>query len=103
MKTKMNNDDQMRLSLTLKQLLRERDISIAQLSRATTVPRQTIDNWLSGQEPRSLRQVKLVARYFDISVDKLCFNDSPSKEPIEELKDEINAGVFEVVLRRITR
>jgi transcriptional regulator with XRE-family HTH domain len=92
----------MKLDRKLKRLLAEYDINISQLARATDVPRQTIDNWLSGQEPRSLSQVKIVADYFDISIDELCFG-SRNQKTIEDYGDEINAGVFEVVLRRIKK
>ena len=93
----------MKLSTTLKKLLTEHDITIAQLSRATKVPRQTLDNWLTGQEPRSLKQVKLIARFFEISLDELCFGETPKNPSIEQFSDEINAGIFEVVLRRIKK
>lgn len=85
-------------------------ITVAHLSRATRIPLQTLHGWLSGVEPRSLNQVKILAEYFGQSIDELCF-DSPSskkkkdskKNKIEEFQDEINAGTFEVVLRRIIK
>ena len=62
-------------------------------------------------EPQSLNQIKAIADYFDISVDylvyvsnikKYCLKET-LKEPIEQFEDQINAGVFEFVLRRIRR
>lgn len=76
-------------------------MSVAQLSRATRLPRQTIDNWLTGQEPRSLKQVKKVAEYFGVPMDFLCFGEKPKDKSIHDFEKEINAGVFEVVLRRV--
>ncbi len=93
----------MELKRVLKELLKQRDMSVAQLSRATRLPRQTIDNWLAGQEPRSLKQVKKVAEYFGVPMDFLCFGERPKEKSIREYEDEINAGVFEVVLRRVKR
>lgn len=98
-----NNSFHMKLATTLKRLLIEHDITIAQLSRATKVPRQTLDNWLSGQEPRSLKQVKLISTFFEVSLDQLCFDEIDREKTIEHYRDEINAGVFEVVLRRINK
>lgn len=92
----------MKLAKRLRHLLAEKDLTISQLSRATKIPRQTLDNWASGQEPRSLNQVKKVADYFNISVDNLCFGKE-QKTSITEFHDEINAGVFEVVLRRVKK
>lgn len=91
----------MELKNILKKLLKDNDISVAKLSRVTKIPRQTIDNWLSGQEPRSLSQVKIVAEYFDISIDQLCFGVSQPQNPIIQYENEIRAGVFEVILRKV--
>ena len=52
----------------LKKLLGEHVIKSAQLARATKTPPQTINNWLSGLEPRNLNQLKTVADYFEVSV-----------------------------------
>ena len=92
----------------LKQLAKDFDISMAQLSRETDVPPQTLNNWLAGAEPRSLTQVKKVADFFNITVDEFCFSNNKKSnnsrtDLINNYKDEINAGVFEVVLRRIRK
>ncbi len=100
----------MRLKDNLRDLIKSNGITVAHLSRATKIPLQTIHGWLSGVEPRSLKQVKIIAEYFSQSIDELCF-DSPSskkkketrKNKFEEFQEEINAGTFEVVLRRIKK
>lgn len=75
---------------------------MAGLARATGIAPQTLNNWRAGQEPRSISQLKRVADYFEVSLDYLCFGkESMKKEIIEDFSDEINAGVFEVVLRRV--
>lgn len=93
----------MQLKTILKKLIKERGITIAHLSRATKVPLQTLHGWLNGSEPKSLRQVKLVADYFEVDLDYLCFGVMPAKPKgvIEDFRDEINAGVFEVILRKV--
>ena len=94
----------MNISKKLKRLLADYDINISQLARATKVPRQTIDNWVNGQEPRSLTQLKAVSEYFELTIDELCFNTKKNTvNTIEQFEDEINAGLFEVVLRRVKR
>lgn len=49
---------------------------MAQLSRATGIPPQNLNNWVSGQEPRGLDKLKKVADYFEISLDDLYFDIS---------------------------
>lgn len=94
------------LQTCLKRLLKEEDMTVAQLSRATKIPPQTLNNWLSGQEPRKLSQVKIIADYFEVTLDQLLYGVDPmvqKKNVISDFSDEINAGIFEVVLRRVKK
>lgn len=93
----------MKIKSVLKRLLHENDMTVAKLSRDTKIPRQTIDNWLNGQEPRSFGHVKKVARYFEVTMDELCFDEKSPEPQIKDFNEEINAGVFEVVLRRVRK
>lgn len=96
--------EDMKLRFIMRDLIRERGITITALSRATKVPLQTLHGWLQGSEPRSLKQVKNVADYFDVDLDYLCFGiEEKQAKKISDFEDEINAGVFEVVLRRVKK
>ena len=91
----------MELKKILKKLIKENGLTIVGLSRATKVPLQTLHGWLQGNEPKSLKQVKMVADFFQVDLDYLCFGIEKKSKNITDYQDEINAGVFEVVLRRI--
>lgn len=92
------------IKTTLKRLIADSGITVTHLSRATKIPTQTIHNWLAGAEPKSLAQLKKVADYFEVSLDYLCFGIKPKPQKIlNEYENEINAGVFEVVLRKIQK
>lgn len=99
----------MKLKTILKGLMESHDITLSALAKATGVPKQTIHNWLCGTEPKTLDHVRAVARYFKIGIEELCYGDeekaskTKSFNPIEEHEEEIRAGVFEVVLRRIKK
>lgn len=69
----------MRLKDNLKELFKISGITAAHLSRATKIPLQAIHGWLSGIEPRSLKQVKIIADYFSMSIDEICF-EIPNKK-----------------------
>lgn len=62
-----------KLKSILKGLIHEKDITAAQLARSTKIPPQTLNNWLSGQMPRNLDQLKAVADYFQVSLDYLIY------------------------------
>ena len=93
----------LQLASNLRKLIKEHDLTVAQLSRATKIPAQTVNNWLAGLEPRSMSQVKTVATYFEKSLDELAYGENrnqPKTEPFKEHQDEINAGIYEVILRK---
>ena len=95
----------MELKAILRKTIREKGMTITALSRKSKVPVQTIHGWLQGSDPKGVRQLKAVADCLDVDLDYLCFgirskNETPK---IEEFENEINAGIFEVVLRRIKR
>lgn len=96
----------LKLKDNMKFYIRKSGLSIPLLAKETKISRQTLFNWSAGQKPSNISQVKVVADFFNISIDDLCFGDpkkssSESKSVIDQHKDEINAGIFEVVLRRI--
>lgn len=94
----------MQLKTVLKNLIKNKGITITHLSRASKVPLQTLHGWLHGSEPKNLRQVKAVADYLEVDLDYLCFGIKPKVDKhIEDFQDEINAGIFEVVLRRVKK
>jgi predicted transcriptional regulator len=68
-----------RLGKNLRILINERGMTVVALSRKTGVPLQTFHGWLAGVEPRSIRQIKLISRYYDLSLDDFCFNDLNTK------------------------
>jgi transcriptional regulator with XRE-family HTH domain len=93
----------MNLKEQLDGLLSQRHISASELSKEVDIPKSTISDWLSGTSPKNIDQVKKVADYFEVSIDYLCFGQTQNQSEISEYTDEINAGVFEVVLRRIKK
>lgn len=95
----------MELKTVLRKIVREKGLTITDLSRSTKVPVQTLHGWLQGSEPKSIRQLKIVADYLDVDLDYLCFGIKPKSDvmKIEKFENEINAGIFEVVLRRVKR
>jgi transcriptional regulator with XRE-family HTH domain len=93
------------LKTILRKIIKEKGLTVAGLSRATKVPVQTLHGWLQGVEPKSVRQLKAVADFLEVDLDYLCFGIRPKSESnkIERFEDEINAGIFEVVLRRVKK
>lgn len=93
------------LKTILRRLIRDKGLTITGLSRKTKVPVQTIHGWLQGVEPKGVRQLKAVADFLEVDLDYLCFGIKPKTDlpKIENFENDINAGVFEVVLRRVKK
>jgi len=90
--------------MQLKALIAKNDTTVAQVARATKISSKTIYQWLNGQSPRNLDQVKKVAVHFNVTLDYLAFGDEQKQQnPITDFKDEINAGFFEVILRKVNK
>ena len=99
-------DLDMKLKSQLNALIKQRGVTITTLAKTTKIPAQTIHNWLAGSKPRDLDQVKRVADYFQVSLDFLVYGiqiEQNASSEIERHKDEINAGIFEVILRRTSK
>ena len=91
----------MQLGKILKKKLHDEEIKITVLSKATRVPLQTLHNWLAGQKPRDIDQVKRVSDYLGVSLNYLCFGEiEKTNRDFSEFREEILAGVFEVVIRK---
>jgi transcriptional regulator with XRE-family HTH domain len=88
----------MELKRVLRDLMTENNVKVAEVARATKVPVQSLHNWLGGMSPRNLDHVMRVAEYFKVTMDFLI--SGKQREVIKEFEEEINAGLFEVVLRR---
>ena len=94
----------MNLSKNLKRILFDRSLKAAELARLSGVSKTSIGEWLAGSNPRDIRKVKKVADALDISIDDLCFGGGEiKKSPMREYEDEIAAGTFDVILRKVKK
>jgi transcriptional regulator with XRE-family HTH domain len=91
------------LAETLRRLLDERGISIAELSRKTEVPKSNINTWLQGASP-NIEQADKVARYFGVTMEYLVFGREV-KDSLEEFFErvEIHKGEYEISVKKLIR
>lgn len=101
------------LTMTLKKQLRFyldlHDMTAAQLARKAKVPKQSLSGWLSGSNPRDVKQVKKVADSLGVSLDNLMFGNGEDEnlqkhtEINSLLGDDWIGGTFEVRFRRVKK
>ncbi len=98
----------MRLAENLSLLVKRQNISVSSLAKKTNIPNQTIHNWINGYNPQNIDHLKQIANFFNVTIDQLCFSsideiESDHSDPITHYTEEINAGLFEVILRRTNK
>jgi len=79
----------------LQKLLKDRSISARELARQTGIPQSTLNNYLSGREPK-VDNVLVLAKFFGTSMEYLLYgvDDRPPT-----LDDVLTEGIFDGWLR----
>lgn len=95
----------MNLRNQLKLYLEYNNINATVLAKKSKVPRSTIQDWLTTDSgSKDLEKLKKVADVLATTVDDLCFgNGIRTESSFREYESEINAGLFEVVLRKVKK
>lgn len=99
----VTENNYVKLKDNLKRLIKENNLNALKLSKATGVPNSTISDWLLGNSPKNIIQVKTIATYFNISIDELIFGDGSLKKikSVENIEIELlKFGTFDVFLKR---
>lgn len=97
----------MSFTKSLRRILDDRKLTVAQISRLSGVPAKTIYHWLSGQQPHKIDHLFRICDALNISIEELYGRQKrhPPKIPIakDQLIQELHAGVYEVVLRPLKK
>lgn len=89
----------------LQQLMKERNLSVSQLSKSINCPGKTIQEWLGphGRVPRDLEVLKRLAVYFNCSTHQLLFGEEDPRGIIGQIleKTEIHTGLYEISIKKV--
>lgn len=66
--------------MSLKELLKEKDMTGAQLARRLNRTRSAVSSWVCGRAEPSVKEVRSIANALDVSVDTVldCFEEKQS-------------------------
>ena len=67
-----------KFSKNLNDYLLSNNLSLSEFSRQIEFPVSTLHGWVNGVEPKSIRDLKKVATYLNLSIDELCFGEGKS-------------------------
>ncbi len=91
-----------KIAQTMKQLLKERGMTLRELSKRSGVPVSTLSEWSSNREPKSPTQTRKVAQALGVSMHYLLFGEDDSQEPLQKLlKEDLFQGTFEITVKKV--
>jgi transcriptional regulator with XRE-family HTH domain len=91
------------LDKQLRELIKKHNLNVVKLGRAVKVSPKTIYQWLNGQTPRNLKDLKAIADYFNVSLDYLTFGEASKEKPMSDLLNDVYLGEYEVILRKLRK
>lgn len=91
----------LQIGRVLTAILKERKISLRELSKATSVSVSTLSDWSSNRNPNPSK-LKLVAEHLGVSIHYLLFGIEDNQNALEKiLKEEFFSGTFEISVKRV--
>ncbi len=93
---------ELKIGRVLSNIVKQRRLTLKEISKATGVAATTLSEWQSNRAPRNPTHLLKVARYLDVSVHFLLFGEEDQTEPLQRLlKNEIFTGTFEISIKRV--
>jgi lambda repressor-like predicted transcriptional regulator len=95
---------EVKIAIVMNRMMKEKKLSIKELSRLSGVPSSTLHEWLNLRIPKSPVQVKKVANVLNVSLDHLLFDEQEALKPVpiqDLMTDDTVSGVFEITIKRV--
>ena len=92
----------MSLKLKLKEAMKLKKLSLTGLAKRAGVPKQTINDWLSGTSPRNLLDLLSVAKVLNLTIDELVNVEAGSVSSPADSKGEWSHGIYEIKFRALS-
>ncbi|MBP7864183.1 helix-turn-helix transcriptional regulator [bacterium] len=90
----------------LQSLLKENNLSAVALARNCGIAKQVISDWLAGSRPKHIDKVKVVADFFGVTIDQLCFGCTKHLQVQSNSQklaiDQIEEGKYEVIVKKLS-
>lgn len=93
---------ELKLGSILSKILRERRITLKEVSKNCSVAISTLHEWENGRAPKNPEQVARVADFLGVSLHYLLFGLEDRQNPIARIfKEDVFQGTFEVTVRKV--
>lgn len=93
-----------KLDIVLKRLLKQRGITLKQLSKETEIKPSTLSGWFNGVSPHNLSEARTCARYLGVSLERLLFDEDSETQALEDLlTEQVFDGFLKVKIERVIK
>lgn len=97
-----NKGMEIKIGTMLRSILRERDLTLKEVSQKCGVSISTLHEWENNRAPKNPIQVAKVAQCLGISLHYLLFGFKDPEEALERIiKNEVFSGVYEISLKKV--
>jgi transcriptional regulator with XRE-family HTH domain len=96
----------------LAQIIKEKHISLKDLSIAVEVPHSTIHSWVTNAAPTDLKAVQRLAKFLNVSFEALLCGDVLTEEKtstkidlrdlLEVPEQSILSGIFQIEIKKLS-
>ena len=93
------------LGKNLEEILRSKELTVTELSKATGIARTTLLGWIKGTSSSpNIAQLDLVAQYLKISIEELAFGRKTKQPELADLLDSatLHTGLYKLTIERVT-
>lgn len=94
-------------SKVLKNLMQERGVSAAVVSKACGIPKSSLSEWLAGRQPKLDASIVKLAKFFNVSVEFLVTGETPEEAIVKDLVNDlennfvsIHRGIYRINIEK---
>ena len=94
----------LKIGLILRKVMKERGVTLKELSLASGVSISTLSEWGQNRVPKNPIQIKAVANALGVSMHFLLFGEVDQHEKVSVskiLQQEVVSGAFEITIKRL--
>lgn len=93
------------LGKNIEEILKRKELTVTELSKATNIPRTTLLGWIKGTSSSpNLSQLDTVAQFLDVTIEELAFGRRQRKPDISEIltSAEVHTGIYRLTLEKLS-
>jgi transcriptional regulator with XRE-family HTH domain len=92
----------LKIGKTLRQLVKDKDLTLKELSKRTGVSASTLSEWNNNRRPKDPVQIQKVANELGVTIHYLLFGEEDKQDALQKImKEDFFTGTFEVSIKKV--